>query len=43
VLRLRNLELASKGHPEFAAMRHRVAAAINGQTLHSEDMAFVVF
>lgn len=43
VMRLRNLELASKGHPDFAGMRARVIAAINSQQLIAEDMAFVAF
>jgi hypothetical protein len=43
VMRLRNLELASKGHPGFAGMRARIFGAINNQKLVAEDMAFVAF
>lgn len=43
VLRLRNLELASKGHPDFVGMRSRITGAINSQRLAPEDMAFVAF
>lgn len=43
VLLLRNLELASKGHPDFSGMRARIIAAINNQQLVPEDMAFVAF
>jgi hypothetical protein len=43
VMRLRNLESASKGHPDFVAMRTRIIAAVNDQRLVPEDMAFVAF
>jgi len=43
VMRLRNLELASNGHPDFAGMRTRILAAINSQQLVPEDLAFVAF
>ena len=43
VIRLRTLELASKGHPDFATMRTRIITAVNDQKLAPEDMAFVAF
>lgn len=43
VMRLRNLESASKGHPDFVGMRTRIIAAVNDQRLVPEDMAFVAF